>query len=77
MKCDDDSQTTMSNTKKGEEEERTQLDDSNVRLAIERFMSILLPQSLERGPGVLSWNICFILIDRENNKCWLIQQIDV
>ncbi|XP_056910678.1 E3 ubiquitin-protein ligase TRIM37 isoform X1 [Takifugu flavidus] len=29
MKCDDDSQTTMSNTKKGEEEERTQLDDSN------------------------------------------------
>lgn len=31
MKCDDDSQP---NTKKGEEEERTQLDDSNVRLAI-------------------------------------------
>lgn len=32
MKCDDDSQTTMSNTKKDEEEERTQLDDSNVRV---------------------------------------------
>lgn len=31
MKCDD-SQTTMSNTKKDEEEEGTQLDDSNVRV---------------------------------------------
>lgn len=46
MKCDDDSQTTMSNTKKGEEEETTPLDDSNVRLENYSFMSVLLPQSL-------------------------------
>ncbi len=32
MKSDDDIQTTLSNTKKGEEEERTQHDDSNVRM---------------------------------------------
>lgn len=30
VKSDDDIQTTLSNTKKGEEEERTQHDDSNV-----------------------------------------------
>lgn len=36
VKSDDDIQTTLSNTKKGEEEERTQHDDSNVR---EKFMT--------------------------------------
>lgn len=31
VKSDEDSQTTVSNVKKGEEQERTPLDDSNVR----------------------------------------------
>lgn len=32
VKSDDDVQTSLSNTKKGDEEERTQHDDSNVRM---------------------------------------------
>lgn len=60
VKSDDDSQTTMSNAKKGEEEERTQLDDSNVRVEYRTshiYAAFYLSHLPWVGLGVLSWNI--------------------
>lgn len=45
VKSDDDIQTTLSNIKKGEEEERTQQDDSNVRMLLQRLRLNVVSQN--------------------------------